>query len=75
MPIVMVRTSLPLVDVIALGALPVELNLADADFVAFEYPSAKPGRLCALCRGLFDRLGPNNKTVVSSRLPLEGFEI
>lgn len=23
----------------------------------------KPGRLCALCRGLFDRLGSNNKTV------------
>ena len=26
-------------------------------------PTGKPGRLCALCRGLFDRLGPNNKTV------------
>ena len=41
--------SLPLVDVIALGALPVELNLADADFVAFEYPSAKTRQVvCAL---------------------------
>ena len=41
--------SLPLVDVIALGALPVELNLADADFVAFEYPSAKTRLVvCAL---------------------------
>lgn len=41
--------SLPLVDAIAPGALPVELNLADADFVAFEYPSAKTRQVvCAL---------------------------